>query len=153
MPPVVAIVMGSTSDEPLVLETQKILEDLGIDYETRVLSAHRTPGKTREYAIAARDRGIRVIIGVAGAAAHLPGVLASWTTLPVIGVPASGGDLGGIDALYSIVQMPSGVPVAAVAVGRMGARNAAYLAASIIATVDEGVRTAYEEFRRKQSEA
>ena len=153
MPPVVAIVMGSASDEPLVQETQKVLDDLGVDYETRVLSAHRTPDKTREYAIAARDRGIRVLIGVAGAAAHLPGVLASWTTLPVIGVPAPGSDLGGIDALYSIVQMPPGVPVAAVAVGRMGARNAAYLAASILATADETVRQAYEDFRKRQSEA
>ena len=153
MPPVVAIVMGSTSDEPLVQETQKVLDDLGIDYETRVLSAHRTPEKTREYAVTAQDRGIRVLIGVAGAAAHLPGVLASWTTLPVIGVPAPGSDLGGIDALYSIVQMPPGVPVAAVAVGRMGARNAAYLAASILATADETVRHAYEDFRRRQSEA
>ena len=153
MPPIVAIVMGSTSDEPLVQETQKVLDDLGIDYETRVLSAHRTPEKTREYAVTAQDRGIRVLIGVAGAAAHLPGVLASWTTLPVIGVPAPGSDLGGIDALYSIVQMPPGVPVAAVAVGRMGARNAAYLAASILATADETVRHAYEDFRRRQSEA
>ena len=153
MPPLVAIVMGSTSDEPLVQETQRVLEELGVDYETRVLSAHRTPDKTREYAMSAKDRGIRVMIGVAGAAAHLPGVLASWTTLPVIGVPAPGSDLGVIDALYSIVQMPAGVPVAAVAVGRMGARNAAYLAASIIGTANEEVRGAYETFRKKQSEA
>lgn len=153
MPPLVAIVMGSTSDEAIVQETQKVLDDLGVDYETRVLSAHRTPDKARDYALSARDRGIRVMIGVAGAAAHLPGVLASWTTLPVIGVPAPGSDLGGIDALYSIVQMPPGVPVAAVAIGRMGARNAAYLAASIIGTADERVRAAYEEFRKKQSEA
>ena len=153
MPPLVAIVMGSTSDEAIVQETQKVLDDLGVDYETRVLSAHRTPDKTRDYALSARGRGIRVMIGVAGAAAHLPGVLASWTTLPVIGVPAPGSDLGGIDALYSIVQMPPGVPVAAVAIGRMGARNAAYLAAAIIGTADERVRAAYEEFRKKQSEA
>ncbi|MDP7618833.1 MAG: 5-(carboxyamino)imidazole ribonucleotide mutase [Dehalococcoidia bacterium] len=153
MPPLVAIVMGSTSDEAIVQETQKVLDDLGVDYETRVLSAHRTPDKTRDYALSARGRGIRVMIGVAGAAAHLPGVLASWTTLPVIGVPAPGSDLGGIDALYSIVQMPPGVPVAAVAIGGMGARNAAYLAASIIGTADERVQAAYEEFRKKQSEA
>ena len=148
----VGIVMGSRSDESLVQETQKVLDELGIDYETRVLSAHRSPQRTADYAQAAKERGLEVLIGVAGAAAALPGVLASWTTLPVIGVPAPGSDLGGLDALYSIVQMPPGVPVAAVAVGRMGARNAAYLAASILALKHEAIRQAYDEFRRKQSE-
>ena len=153
MPPLVGIVMGSRSDEPLVQETQKVLEDLGIDYETRVLSAHRMPAATGEYARTAMDRGLEVLIGVAGAAAHLPGVLSSWTTLPVIGVPAPGSDLGGLDALYSIVQMPPGVPVAAVAVGRMGARNAGYLVASILGLHHPAIQRSYEEFRRKQSEA
>jgi 5-(carboxyamino)imidazole ribonucleotide mutase len=151
--PLVGIVMGSRSDEALVQETQKVLDELGIDYETRVLSAHRTPQKTADYARAAKERGLEVLIGVAGAAAHLPGVLASWTTLPIIGVPAPGSALGGLDALYSIVQMPPGVPVAAVAVGSMGARNAAYLAASILSLKHDSVRQAYEDFRRKQSEA
>jgi 5-(carboxyamino)imidazole ribonucleotide mutase len=148
----VGIVMGSRSDESLVQETQKVLDELGIDYETRVLSAHRSPKRTADYAQTAKERGLEVLIGVAGAAAALPGVLASWTTIPVIGVPAPGSDLGGLDALYSIVQMPPGVPVAAVAVGRMGARNAAYLAASILALKHDAIRQAYDEFRRKQSE-
>lgn len=149
----VGIVMGSRTDEGLVQETQKVLEDLGIEYETNVLSAHRTPDKTADYARTARDRGIDVLIGVAGAAAHLPGVLASWTTLPVIGVPATGSPLNGLDALYAIVQMPPGVPVASVAIGSMGARNAAYLAASILALKHPVVREAYDAFRARQSQA
>ena len=153
MAAIVGIVMGSRSDEGIVQETQKVLEDLGIEYETNVLSAHRTPDKTADYARTARDRGIDVLIGVAGAAAHLPGVLASWTTLPVIGVPATGTPLNGIDALYSIVQMPPGVPVASVAIGSMGARNAAYLAASILALKHPAVREAYDAFRLRQSQA
>ena len=153
MAALVGIVMGSRSDEGLVQETQKVLEDLGIEYETNVLSAHRTPDKTADYARTARDRGIDVLIGVAGAAAHLPGVLASWTTLPVIGVPATGSPLNGLDALYAIVQMPPGVPVASVAIGSMGARNAAYLAASILALKHPAVREAYDAFRARQSQA
>ena len=153
MAALVGIVMGSRSDEGLVQETQKVLEDLGIEYETNVLSAHRTPDKTADYARTARDRGIDVLIGVAGAAAHLPGVLASWTTLPVIGVPATGSPLNGLDALYAIVQMPPGVPVASVAIGSMGARNAAYLAASILALKHPAVRKAYDAFRARQSQA
>ena len=153
MAALVGIVMGSRSDEGLVQETQKVLEDLGIEYETNVLSAHRTPNKTADYARTARDRGIDVLIGVAGAAAHLPGVLASWTTLPVIGVPATGSPLNGLDALYAIVQMPPGVPVASVAIGSMGARNAAYLAASILALKHPAVRESYDAFRARQSQA
>ncbi len=149
---IVGIVMGSRSDEELVQETQRILEDLAVEYETNVLSAHRTPEKTAHYARTARERGIDVLIGVAGAAAHLPGVLASWTTLPVIGVPATGSALNGLDALYSIVQMPPGVPVASVAVGSMGARNAAYLAASILALKHPRVRERYDAFREQQSQ-
>ncbi len=153
MAALVGIVMGSRTDEGLVQETQKVLEDLGIEYETNVLSAHRTPDKTADYARTARDRGIDVLIGVAGAAAHLPGVLASWTTLPVIGVPATSSPLNGLDALYGIVQMPPGVPVASVAIGSMGARNAAYLAASILALKHQAVREAYDAFRARQSQA
>ncbi len=153
MAALVGIVMGSRTDEGLVQETQKVLEDLGIEYETNVLSAHRTPDKTADYARTARDRGIDVLIGVAGAAAHLPGVLASWTTLPVIGVPATSSPLNGLDALYGIVQMPPGVPVASVAIGSMGARNAAYLAASILALKHPAVREAYDAFRARQSQA
>ncbi len=152
MAAIVGIVMGSRSDEELVQQTEKVLDDLGIEYETNVLSAHRTPEKTAEYARTAQDRGIDVLIGVAGAAAHLPGVLASWTTLPVIGVPATGSALNGLDALYSIVQMPPGVPVASVAVGSMGARNAAYLAASILSLKHPHVRESYAAFRRQQSQ-
>jgi 5-(carboxyamino)imidazole ribonucleotide mutase len=153
MPPLVGIVMGSRTDEPLVQETQRVLEELGIDYETRVISAHRQPERAREYGLAARERGLEVLIGVAGAAAHLPGVLASWSTLPVIGVPAASSELRGLDALYSIVQMPPGIPVAAVAVGSMGARNAAYLAARILGLKHEKVRQAYETYRQSLAEA
>ena len=152
MAAIVGIVMGSRSDEELVQQTQKVLEDLGIEYETNVLSAHRTPDKTAEYARTAQERGIDVLIGVAGAAAHLPGVMSAYTTLPVIGVPATGSALNGLDALYAIVQMPPGVPVASVAVGSMGARNAAYLAASILALKHPHVRESYTAFREKQSQ-
>ena len=153
MPPIVAIVMGSTSDEPLVQETQKVLDDLGIDYETRVLSAHRTPEKTREYAVTAQDRGIRVLIGVAGAAAHLPECLRVGRRCRSSACRLRGAILVGSMRCTASFRCRLGVPVAAVAVGRMGARNAAYLAASILATADETVRHAYEDFRRRQSEA
>ncbi len=127
--PLVAVVMGSKSDAEAVQPTLDVLTQLGIDYEVSVISAHRTPEKARQFGLAARSRGIEVIIAAAGAAAHLPGVLASWTTLPVIGIPLATSELKGIDALYSIVQMPAGIPVAAVAIGTAGATNAAYLAA------------------------
>ena len=152
MAAIVGILMGSRSDEGLVQETQKVLEDLGIEYETNVMSAHRTPDKVSQYVRTARDRGIDVLIGVAGAAAHLPGVMSAYTTLPVIGVPATGSALNGLDALYSIVQMPPGVPVASVAIGSMGARNAAYLAAAILALKHDHVRESYDAFRAKQSQ-
>ncbi len=152
MAAVVGIVMGSRSDEPLAQETQRVLDDLNIEYETSVLSAHRMPERTGEYARTARDRGIDVLIGIAGAAAHLPGVLAGWTTLPVIGVPATGSPLNGLDALYSIVQMPPGVPVASVAIGSMGARNAAYLAAAILSLKHPPVQQAWDAFRLRQSQ-
>jgi 5-(carboxyamino)imidazole ribonucleotide mutase len=147
----VGIVLGSTSDEKYVTETQEILDSLGIDYETTVLSAHRKPKQTAEYAESAEQRGLEILIGLAGAAAALPGTLAALTSLPVIGVPLPSSDLKGIDSLYSIVQMPPGVPVAAVGIGSMGARNAAYLAASILSIKHESIRTRYKKFRQNQS--
>src|SRR3972149_11865524 len=121
--PFVGIVIGSKSDTETMQGTIDVLKEMGIDHELSVISAHRTPEKARQYATTARERGIEVIIAAAGMAAHLPGVLASWTTLPVIGVPLAGSELKGVDALYSIVQMPAGIPVAAVAIGSAGARN------------------------------
>ncbi len=145
--PLVAVVMGSKSDADAVQPTLDVLTQLGIDYEVNVISAHRNPEKARQYGLAARGRGIEVIIAAAGGAAHLPGVLASWTTLPVIGVPLATSELKGIDALYSIVQMPAGIPVATMAVGTAGAKNAAYLAAEILSLNHDEIRKAYEKYR------
>jgi 5-(carboxyamino)imidazole ribonucleotide mutase len=145
--PLVAVVMGSKSDAEAIKPTLDILEALDIEHEVSVISAHRTPEKARQYALSARKRGIEVIIAAAGGAAHLPGVLASWTTLPVIGVPIASGELKGVDALYSIVQMPAGIPVAAVAIGSAGAKNAAYLAAEILGIKHDKIRKAYEDYR------
>lgn len=141
----VGIVMGSDSDLPVMREAADILEQLGISREVVISSAHRAPDKTSEYARTAAGRGIQVIIAGAGGAAHLPGVIAAYTTLPVIGVPIKSGALNGIDALYAIVQMPAGIPVATVAVD--GARNAGILAAQIIALKDEAVRKKLEQFK------
>ena len=145
--PLVAVVMGSRSDTEVMQSTLDVLEELGIDYEVNVISAHRTPEKARQYGLAARSKGIEVIIAAAGGAAHLPGVLASWTTLPIIGVPLVAGELKGIDALYSIVQMPVGIPVATVAIGTAGAKNAAYLAAEILGLKYDKIKEAYEKYR------
>lgn len=145
--PLVAVVMGSKSDTKSLEPTLEILTQLGIDYEVNVISAHRTPEKARKYGVAARENGIEVIIAAAGGAAHLPGVLASWTTIPVIGVPLSSGEVGGIDALYSIVQMPAGIPVACVAIGSAGAKNAAYLAAEILGLKYDEIQKAYDKYR------
>lgn len=147
----VAILMGSESDRPYMDETERILGELGISSETFVMSAHRTPQKVHEFASTARENGYQVIIGAAGGAAHLPGVIAAWTTLPVIGVPLPGSDLNGWDALMSIVQMPPGVPVATVGVGKFGSRNAAYLAAQIIGVADDAAREAYASHRESQA--
>jgi len=147
--PLVAVVMGSKSDTELVQPALDILKELGIDYEVSVISAHRTPEKARQFALSARDKGIEVIIAVAGGAAHLPGVLASWTTLPVIGVPLATSELKGVDALYSIVQMPAGIPVASMAIGTAGVKNAAYLAAEILALKYDKIKEAYEKYRNK----
>ncbi len=145
--PKVAIIMGSESDSDTVKPAIDALNMLGIDYEVKVLSAHRKPEKVREYGLTARSKGIEVIIAVAGGAAHLPGVLASWTTLPVIGVPVASSELRGVDALYSMAQMPAGIPVATVAIGTAGAKNAAYLAAEILGLKYDEIRKSYENYR------
>jgi 5-(carboxyamino)imidazole ribonucleotide mutase len=151
--PKVAVVMGSKSDNETIKPAMETLEKLGIEYEVMVISAHRTPEKARQYGIAARDKGIEVIIAAAGCAAHLPGVLASWTTLPVIGVPISVNELNGVDALYSMSQMPAGIPVATVAIGSAGAKNAAYLAAEILGLKYDVIRQAYEKYRKELNKA
>ena len=145
----VGVIMGSKADLPLMQGTLDVLDALGIQYEVNVISAHRTPEKAREYGLQARERGVEVIIAGAGAAAHLPGVLAGWTTVPVIGVPLPTSEMKGIDSLYAIVQMPSGIPVATVAIGASGAKNAAYLAAQILGLKYETIRKAYDTFRQK----
>jgi 5-(carboxyamino)imidazole ribonucleotide mutase len=148
--PLVGVIMGSKSDTEAMQGALDTLKLLGIEYEVEVISAHRTPERARVYGQSARGRGIEVIIAGAGMAAHLPGVLASWTTLPVIGVPLPGSELKGVDALYSIVQMPSGVPVAGVGIG--GAKNAAFLAAEILSLKYDRIRQAYEKYRRELGE-
>ena len=147
--PLVAVIMGSKSDAETLQPALDILNQLGIDHEVSIISAHRTPEKARQYATSARERGIEVIIAAAGMAAHLPGVLASWTTLPVIGVPLAGSELKGADALYSIVQMPAGIPVACMAIGSAGVKNAAYYAAGILGLKHDKIREAYEKYRRE----
>jgi 5-(carboxyamino)imidazole ribonucleotide mutase len=150
--PQVGVIMGSSSDESVVQETVNTLEQMKIDYEVRVMSAHRTPDKVREYALQARERGIQVLIAAAGGSAALGGTLAAWTTLPVIGIPLASSELKGMDALLATAQMPPGIPVACMAVGAWGARNAAYYAAEILGLHDEQVRQAYEDYRRELRE-
>jgi 5-(carboxyamino)imidazole ribonucleotide mutase len=147
----VAILIGSKSDEPTISEAFPYLDYFGIDYDLHVLSAHRNPTETAGFASDAEKNGYTLIIAGAGMAAHLPGVVASLTTLPVIGVPLSGSELSGVDALYSIVQMPPGIPVATVAIGKAGAKNAGVLAAEIIALSDRNVKQKLVEFRLKGS--
>jgi 5-(carboxyamino)imidazole ribonucleotide mutase len=151
--PLVGVVIGSKTDEPLIQPALDMLKQLGIDYELSVLSAHRNPEKVRNYGAKAVERGTEVIIAAAGNAAHLPGVLASWTTLPVIGVPLPTSELKGIDSLYSIVQMPAGVPVACVGIGAAGAKNAALLSAQILGLKHKSIKEAYEAHKRKLAEA
>ena len=148
--PVVGIVMGSDSDWPIMQHACAVLKDFGIPYEAKVVSAHRTPGKLADYASTAEARGLRVIIAGAGGAAHLPGMMAAQTIVPVLGVPCDVTALNGLDALLSIVQMPGGVPVGTLAVGIPGAKNAGYLAAQIIAGTDEKLREKLHAFRREQ---
>ena len=147
--PLVGVIMGSKSDAETLQPALEILEQLGIEHEVNVISAHRTPEKAKQYAQSARERGLEVIIAAAGLAAHLPGVLASWTTLPVIGIPISSGDLKGVDALYSIVQMPGGIPVACMAIGKAGVKNAAYMTAAILGLKHEKIQEAYEKYRQE----
>jgi 5-(carboxyamino)imidazole ribonucleotide mutase len=145
--PIVGIVLGSDSDLPVMEETARILQDFGVPYEMTIASAHRSPELAADYARSAEERGLAVIISGAGMAAHLPGVLAAYTCLPVIGVPLKGGALNGLDALYSIVQMPPGVPVAAVAVD--GARNAALLAIQMLSIKDVELREKFREYKQE----
>jgi 5-(carboxyamino)imidazole ribonucleotide mutase len=147
MSPVVGIVMGSSSDHEIMSEAATILEKFGIEYEINVVSAHRTPEAMVEYGLSAKERGLKVLIAGAGGAAHLPGMLAAVTTLPVIGVPVALARLDGMDSLLSIVQMPRGVPVATVAIN--GATNAGILAARILSTNDEKLSTALEAYRQE----
>ena len=147
----VGIVMGSNSDWPTLEHAAKTFEALDVRFETRVVSAHRTPDLLFEYAESAAERGLRAIIAGAGGAAHLPGMLAAKTWLPVLGVPIQSKALSGMDSLLSIVQMPAGVPVGTLAIGRSGAVNAALLAASMIATTDTVVRKRLEEWRAQQT--
>ena len=153
----VGIVMGSDSDWPLVKKACETLDKFGVGYETRVISAHRTPEVAIEYSRTAEARGLKVIIAAAGGAAHLGGVLAAGTVLPVIGIPVAGGALSGLDALYATVQMPSGVPVATVACGSAGPTNAALLAVQILGTADARLRDKFraykEELRAKVAKA
>jgi 5-(carboxyamino)imidazole ribonucleotide mutase len=148
--PLVGVVLGSKTDASLIQPAIDILEELGIDYQVSVISAHRNPDKARKYGLEAGKRGFEVIIAAAGYAAHLPGILASWTTIPVIGVPLSTSELKGIDALLSITQMPAGVPVACVGIN--GAKNAALLAAQILGVKHEKIREAYEKHRQEIAE-
>ena len=148
----VAIIMGSRSDWETMRHVGETLDDLAISYEVRVVSAHRTPDLLFEYAGSAVERGLKVIIAGAGGAAHLPGMTASKTRLPVLGVPIQSKSLRGLDSLLSIVQMPAGVPVGSMAIGKAGAINAALLAAAILANDDAAVATALEKFRQRQTE-
>ena len=143
----VGIIMGSDSDLPVMEDAVKVLKEFGIGYEVKVLSAHRTPNQHAEYSRTAIDRGLKVIIAAAGGAAHLPGVTAAQTILPVIGVPIKGKSLEGMDALLSIVQMPPGIPVATVAIN--GAKNAAILAVSIIALVNPNIQAKLVDYKKK----
>jgi len=148
----VGIVMGSKTDSDMVKPALDMLKQLGIDYEVSVISGHRNPEKLREYGLKAEERGLEVIIAAAGGAAHLPGILASWTTIPVIGVPLPTSELKGIDALLSIVQMPGGVPVACVGIGASGAKNAALLAAQILGVKDDEIKKAYVRYKMELAE-
>ena len=145
----VGVVIESASDEALVQGTIEVLEQMKIDYEVRAISAHRTPERVQEYAVTARDRGIKVLISASGGSAALAGVLASWTTIPVIGVPLAYSTLNGWDSLLATVQMPEGIPVACMAVGESGARNAAFFAAEILGLSHEEIRQAYEDYRKQ----
>jgi 5-(carboxyamino)imidazole ribonucleotide mutase len=152
-PPKVGVIMGSQSDWPVMQKACDMLEEMGVAFETHIVSAHRTPQRLVEYANSAKDRGLSVIIAGAGGAAHLPGMAAAMTPLPVLGVPVQSRALNGIDSLLSIAQMPKGVPVGTLAIGEAGAANAGILAASIIALEDQTVAEKLDAFRAKQTAA
>ncbi len=151
--PLIGIIMGSQSDWPTMTHACAMLDRLGIAHEKRIMSAHRTPDRMADYAKSARGRGLRVIIAGAGGAAHLPGMTAAFTSLPVLGVPIESHALKGMDSLLSIVQMPAGIPVGTLAIGRAGAINAALLAAAILATTDTDLATRLDALRAEQSAA
>ena len=153
MPPLVGLIMGSRSDWETMAHAAETLDQLGVPYEARVVSAHRTPDLLFAYAAAAQGRGIEVIIAGAGGAAHLPGMAAAKTSLPVLGVPVQSRALQGLDSLLSIVQMPAGIPVATLAIGRAGAVNAALLAAAILGNKHPGFREALDRYRAAQTQA
>ncbi|MBU1288879.1 MAG: 5-(carboxyamino)imidazole ribonucleotide mutase [Alphaproteobacteria bacterium] len=150
--PKVGIIMGSQSDWPVMRHAAAILEEMGVPHEAKIVSAHRTPDRLTEYAKAARDRGLKVIIAGAGGAAHLPGMAAAMTPLPVLGVPVQSKTLSGLDSLLSIVQMPRGVPVGTLAIGEAGAVNAGLMAAAIIALNDEAVAAKLDAYRAAQTD-
>jgi len=149
--PVVGIIMGSSSDWETMRHAAETLDKLGVPHEVKIVSAHRTPKRLNEYAAAAKGRGLKLIIAGAGGAAHLPGMTASMTSLPVLGVPVESAALKGMDSLLSIVQMPAGVPVGTLAIGKPGAINAALLAAAILANEDEQLAARLDEFRETQT--
>ena len=151
--PVIGIVMGSNSDWPTMQAAAKVLKDFGVPFEARVVSAHRTPDLMFEYAEQARSRGLRAIIAGAGGAAHLPGMIAAKTTLPVLGVPVQSKALSGKDSLLSIVQMPKGIPVATFAIGEAGAANAGLFAVALLAVEDAGLANKLADFRARQTQA
>jgi 5-(carboxyamino)imidazole ribonucleotide mutase len=153
VPPLVGIIMGSTSDWETMRHASETLETLGVPHEVRVVSAHRTPERLHHYARTARDRGLKVIVAGAGGAAHLPGMAAAMTPLPVFGVPVESHALKGMDSLLSIVQMPAGVPVGTLAIGRAGAVNAALLAAAVLALSDPAIAQALDGWRMRQTAA
>ena len=149
----IAIIMGSKSDWPTMEKAGLILDELGVKYEAKVVSAHRTPKRLYEFANTAKAKGYQIIIAGAGGAAHLPGMIASMTSLPVLGVPVQSKALSGLDSLLSIVQMPGGIPVGTLAIGEAGAKNAALLACAILALSDESLSTRLEAWRAAQSES
>lgn len=151
--PLVGIIMGSSSDWETMRHVAETLDRLEVAHEVKVVSAHRTPRRLYDYAASAKDRGLKLIVAGAGGAAHLPGMAASMTSLPVLGVPVESKSLGGLDSLLSIVQMPAGVPVATLAIGRAGAVNAALLAAAILAISDDELATRLDSLREEQTAA
>lgn len=150
--PLIGIIMGSTSDWETMRHASETLAQFGVEHECKVVSAHRTPELLRDYATAARSRGLRVIIAGAGGAAHLPGMTAAFTPVPVLGVPVQSSALSGVDSVLSILQMPAGIPVGTLAIGRAGATNAALLAVGILATTDPALADKLDEFRKSQTD-